>query len=58
MSRKDFELIAATVRSLSPAMREQVARAFAAKLAGANAGFQPDRFLKACGIDPAAAMAA
>lgn len=50
MTRKDFELIASTIRTLTPAAHAEAAQAFADKLAGTNAGFNRDRFLRACDI--------
>jgi hypothetical protein len=51
MSRKDFELIAATIRSLrDDFVRAYVARAFAGQLRTTNPDFDKARFLKACGV--------
>lgn len=50
MSRKDFELIAKTIRDLDDAtfaMRVQVANAFADSLAQTNARFDRTRFIEA-----------
>jgi hypothetical protein len=53
MSRKDFELIAATIRGFADtASAEVAAHEFARALARTNARFDRDRFLKACGADP------
>lgn len=62
MTRKDFELIADTVRTVY--MRElshgsyslamgalMVAREFAETLAATNPRFNRERFLKACGVE-------
>jgi hypothetical protein len=52
MTRKDFDLIAATIReSLPPTARAEAAHSFAFKLGAANTNFDRDRFLKACDID-------
>lgn len=50
MTRKDYELIAATIREI-PAFPSKriVAEEFATALAGTNPRFDRDRFLKACG---------
>ena len=47
MTRKDFELIATTIKNLdlSPREREMVAEKFATALAGTNAGFKPELFI-------------
>jgi hypothetical protein len=58
MTRKDFVLIAATLRTVRPkeedlSEREQWAgtvRAFADSLATTNARFNRERFCKACGV--------
>lgn len=58
MTRKDFELIASTIAGLFPGQPEYrgtVAAHFADKLATANAGFNHDRFFKACGVATSAA---
>lgn len=57
MSRKDFELIAATIRNYGPIAdstakdnrRAGMARAFAKALSATNPRFDSDRFIKACG---------
>lgn len=53
MTRKDYELIAATIRrcDISYADTDEVARTFAADLAQTNPRFDPDRFLEACGTE-------
>jgi hypothetical protein len=52
MSRKDFELIAQTIRSVAEQIgshnADVVAGYFAASLAQTNHGFKPDRFIAAC----------
>jgi hypothetical protein len=52
MSRKDFELIARTIREVASQIGAQnadvVAAQFAASLAQTNHGFKPDRFIAAC----------
>jgi len=53
MSRKDFELIASTIRGLPSGMngelsRGDVADAFAQALKSTNANFDKQRFLAAC----------
>lgn len=50
MTRKHFELIAATVRTLPLSYEERalVAAAFAERLASQNARFDRARFLRAC----------
>lgn len=55
MTRKDFELIARTIKRLAGERnggqsKETVAEAFADALTGTNAGFDRARFLKACGV--------
>lgn len=55
MSRKDFELIAATIKrlqytDLNEKARKAVAIEFADALRGTNANFKRDRFLTACGV--------
>ncbi len=49
MTRKDFELIAETIRFLQGPrdMREYVAKEFAKALAGTNSGFKKERFIAA-----------
>jgi len=62
MTRKDFQLIAETVRGLDtfsyqydgcdmPSSRWQAANAFADKLASTNPNFDRERFLRACGVE-------
>lgn len=59
MTRKDFELIASVLKAqrwhrltpLEATLLDNIARQFADRLAGTNAAFQRDRFLKACGTD-------
>lgn len=49
MTKKDFEFIAATIKSTpDAALRTQMAHLFADKLATANPKFKKDIFLKAC----------
>jgi hypothetical protein len=55
MTRKDFELIAATIEALdtqglTTAQAKIVAQRFAKALAATNPGFKPERFIKACGV--------
>jgi hypothetical protein len=51
MSKKDFELIAATIRGLRDEfVRGYVARAFVDRLRASNPAFDKARFLKACGV--------
>lgn len=50
MRRRDYELIAEII-SRGP-QREVVSRHFARELEKASPGFQPDRFLAACGVVP------
>ena len=47
MTRKDFELIANTIKNLDLSLRERemVAEKFATALAGTNAGFKPELFI-------------
>jgi len=49
MTRKDFELIARTIRELplSAVSRRKVAVAFADELRSTNSNFDRDRFIKA-----------
>lgn len=64
MSRKDFELIAATIKGLIPGdmadtnapvfsvyHRQHVAWRFAEALRRTNNRFNAERFLRACGVD-------
>ena len=55
MTRKDFNLIAETLKGLdpvlSPDVREVIANRFAKALATTNNGFDCRRFTKACGIN-------
>lgn len=52
MTRKDFELIARTVKSFNDAQtRDVLAAKFAKELSGTNANFDPTRFAKACGVN-------
>jgi hypothetical protein len=52
MTRKDFVLIAATIKALaiSPEDRVQVADDFASALRNTNPNFKRERFLTACGV--------
>lgn len=56
MTRKDFQLIAATIKDMptfAPSLRTaqaSAARAFADTLASTNAHFDRARFLSACGV--------
>jgi hypothetical protein len=52
MSRKDFVLIAATIKALaiSPEDRKLVAEDFAYTLRTTNPNFKRERFLAACGV--------
>lgn len=47
MSRKDFIAIAAIILELDPAIREDVARQFAAGLRRTNSQFKPELFVQA-----------
>jgi hypothetical protein len=59
MTRKDFELIAVTIKdaraitanALEKDLLNILANRFAAVLAGTNAQFNRDKFLRACGCD-------
>ena len=52
MSRKDFELIAGVFKGrTSDAAVTSLAVAMAKRLKEANPRFQPNRFLKACGVE-------
>jgi hypothetical protein len=53
MSRKDFVLIAATIKALaiSPEDRKRVAGDFAYTLRTTNSNFKRERFLTACGVE-------
>jgi hypothetical protein len=61
MTRKDYELIAATIRNArlqgsyhtdeAESMRELIAAHIAHELANDNPRFDRARFLKACGLD-------
>ena len=52
MSRKDFVLIAATIKALaiSEGDRKRVAEEFADTLRSTNSNFKRERFLAACGV--------
>lgn len=50
MSRKDFELLARTIRTMPEDFRHVVANYFATALVGHSATFDKARFLKACGV--------
>lgn len=51
MQKRHFEIIAATIRSLSDAeMRRTAAYVFADRLASTNAKFKRGTFLEACGV--------
>lgn len=56
MTRKDFELIAATLRArrdhIGSAYAEMLAEDFANALRATNQQFNRDRFLRACGVTP------
>jgi hypothetical protein len=54
MTRKDFELVARTIKKLNftQAHKLFIAESFADALTGTNAGFDRARFLKACGVAP------
>jgi hypothetical protein len=61
VTRKDYVLIASTIRDLSeaPEVRQRVAAHFAFVLkmeggydANGNRRFDTDRFIRACGFDP------
>ena len=60
MTRKDFELIASTIRNMPShaaslrTARESCARAFADALGATNPRFDKARFLKACGVEASA----
>lgn len=49
MSRKDFELLARTIKELPPTARTPAAVAIAEALVGHSSTFDKQRFLKACG---------
>lgn len=58
MTKKDFELIAATIKdgiginranSAALATQQRIAERFATELAATNPRFDRERFLKACG---------
>ena len=59
MSRKDFQLIAETIKGLSlnwgghlnDPSHDRVANDFADKLASTNPNFNRARFLRACGVE-------
>lgn len=50
MTRKDFELIAQTIKQLSPAARKEAAILFAAALVATNPRFNAQRFVDDCGV--------
>lgn len=58
MQRRHYEAIAAVIRELtlepnavSAAQRDAIAHRFANALAGTNARFARERFLRACGVE-------
>lgn len=53
MTRKDFQLIADTIKDLDliPIDRLHIAREFATSLRTTNAKFDRSRFLRACGME-------
>lgn len=55
MTKKDFELIARTIRSFDKGWHSLVHQEFSAAMADAlrhtNPNFDRERFLKACGFD-------
>lgn len=52
MTRKDFELIARTIKGLDPGVRYALGHVFADALEkhGGNANFDRYKFLHACGV--------
>ena len=51
MSKKDYELIASVIESLSTiTSKADIGLAFVAALQKTNPGFKPDMFLEACGL--------
>lgn len=59
MTRRDFELIAATLKAFrddddafEAGLYDSLARGFADRLKATNAQFNRDRFLRACGVTP------
>jgi hypothetical protein len=55
MTRKDFELIAETIKSFQDAdagLIDALARTFADRLRATNKQFNRDRFIRACGVTP------
>ncbi len=50
MTRKDFELIADTIRTMPETIRLRVAVDFATALSGTSPRFDHGRFMHACGI--------
>lgn len=50
MNRKDFELVARIIKGMPYGYRSTTAHEFADRLTGYAAGFDRDRFLKACGM--------
>lgn len=52
MTRKDFELIARTIKQQPENIRRAIAESFAVALQGTNANFDRAKFLKACGVTP------
>lgn len=59
MTRSHFQFIADTlkdIRAETPPYRQSMvddmAKTFAKRLPRTNSGFKPDRFLKACGVEP------
>lgn len=55
MTRKDFELIAATVKAIGCLEYPQrciVAHEFAQALKATNKQFNRDKFIRACGVTP------
>ena len=51
LQRRHFELIARTIRDIPDPEAKHAAKAFLAALRPTNAGFKPDRFSEACGLN-------
>jgi hypothetical protein len=50
VTRKDYELVASTIQMLPADVRNPVALVFAQRLGDANANFDREKFLAACGV--------
>lgn len=52
MTRRDYELIARIIRKMPDGVRKAAMEAFATDLHAGAAGFNKERFIKACEFEP------